>query len=142
MLVAVRVNLGWCEALIMAAAVADWRPVTVSDQKLKKHTTRLVLELERTPDVLVEVLPLKGSRVYVGFAAETEDLEVSAEKKLRAKGLDLIVANDVTKPGSGFGTDTNEVMFIARGEPRLALPLMAKTAVAERIVDWVVRHRS
>ena len=130
--------LGSCrgaDALIMAAAVSDYRPAERSLHKVKKGPERVSLELEKTPDFLLEV---KGSIVKVGFAAETDDLLANARTKLRAKGLDLIAANDVTAPGSGFGVDTNQVTLIDPAGGEDALPLMSKYDVALRILDRVV----
>ena len=123
------------DALIMAAAVSDYRPVERALHKVKKGPERVSLELEKTPDFLLEV---KGSIVKVGFAAETDDLLANARTKLQAKGLDLIAANDVTAPGSGFGGDTNEVTLIDPSGAEEALPLMSKYDVAQRILDRVV----
>ncbi|MCH7718598.1 MAG: bifunctional phosphopantothenoylcysteine decarboxylase/phosphopantothenate--cysteine ligase CoaBC [Chloroflexi bacterium] len=123
------------DALIMAAAVSDYRPVERALHKVKKGPERVSLELEKTPDFLLEV---KGSIVKVGFAAETDDLLANARTKLKAKGLDLIAANDVTAPGSGFGVDTNEVTLIDPSGGEEALPLMSKYDVAQRILDRVV----
>jgi phosphopantothenoylcysteine decarboxylase/phosphopantothenate--cysteine ligase len=131
------------DALVMAAAVADFRPAQIADQKIKKtvDTTELALTLERTPDVLAAVHAAKNAlprlRVVVGFAAETQDLLANAQKKLVAKGLDLIVANDVSAPDAGFSVDTNRVTILDRGGRAEALPLMSKAAVAEAIVERV-----
>jgi phosphopantothenoylcysteine decarboxylase/phosphopantothenate--cysteine ligase len=125
------------DALIMAAAVADYRARSEAGQKIKKEagSAGMNLELVKTPDILAE---LKGSFVKVGFAAETEDLVENARKKLESKELDLIAANDVTSPDSGFGTDTNKVTLISRDGREEDLPLMSKREVAERILDRVV----
>lgn len=137
MLHAVESSLEWCDALVMSAAVADWRPVAVSPIKLKKDTMTSELALERTPDILLHVRELKGSRVVVGFAAETGDLVPEAERKLRQKGLDLIVANDVTRPGAGFEVTTNVVTMIFADGTVKELPLQGKAKVADTIVAWV-----
>jgi len=137
MLVAVRANLAWCDVLIMAAAVADWRPRQVSAQKLKKGATAPTLELERTADILEAVRALKGERLVVGFAAETQQVESEARRKLESKGLDAIVANDVSAPDAGFEVDTNRVILLTAGGGVEAWPLMSKTAVAERLLTWV-----
>jgi phosphopantothenoylcysteine decarboxylase/phosphopantothenate--cysteine ligase len=137
MLAAVRANLAWCDVLIMAAAVADWRPRQVSAQKLKKGATAPTLELERTTDILEAVRALKGERLVVGFAAETQQVELEARRKLESKGLDAIVANDVSAPDAGFEVDTNRVILLTAGGGIEAWPLMSKTAVAERLVAWV-----
>jgi phosphopantothenoylcysteine decarboxylase/phosphopantothenate--cysteine ligase len=140
MLEAVVERLGWCEALIMAAAVADWRPREVSPRKIRKDQMRMSLELERTPDILSRVKDGKGSRLHVGFAAETHEVLESAQRKLASKGLDLIVANDVSQPDAGFEVDTNRVCLIGADGTREELPVMAKSAVAGRILDWIERR--
>jgi phosphopantothenoylcysteine decarboxylase/phosphopantothenate--cysteine ligase len=123
-------------ALIMAAAVADYQPRSPAKSKIKKESPGLNLELTRTPDILGEV---KGSFLKVGFAAESEDLVANARKKLAQKGLDFIVANDITDPESSFDTDTNKVTIINKEGKAESLPLMSKREVAERILDRVVR---
>jgi len=137
LLASVQAELAWCDALIMAVAVADWRPAEVSGEKLKKATMNPVLTLERTPDVLATIRPEKGDRVFVGFAAETQNLLEEAERKLHEKGLDLIVANDVSRADAGFELDTNQVVLLAADGWREDLPLQSKAAVGERIVEWV-----
>jgi phosphopantothenoylcysteine decarboxylase/phosphopantothenate--cysteine ligase len=131
------------DALVMAAAVADFTPTTVSDRKIAR-ADGLTLELSPTPDLLTKVAEEAGRReasggvraILVGFAAETGSIERAAEK-LRAKGVDLMVANDVSEPGSGFGTDTNRVAILDRGGAVDQLPLLTKREVAERILDRV-----
>lgn len=124
--------------LLMAAAVADYRPATVRAQKLKKTTGPMQLELTRTVDILGALRGKAGRRLVVGFAAETEDVEGNAARKLAAKGLDLIVANDVSAPNVGFEVDTNAVTLIdARG--RHEVPLASKDDVADRILDRVAQ---
>ena len=123
--------------VIAAAAVSDYRPATKRASKVKKTGGRLTLDLVRTPDILRGLGEAKGKRVLVGFAAETEDLLHHAAKKLAAKNLDLIVANDVTVPGAGFGSDTNSVVLLRRGGGRVEVPLASKREVAERILDEV-----
>jgi phosphopantothenoylcysteine decarboxylase/phosphopantothenate--cysteine ligase len=124
------------DALIMAAAVADYQPKNPATSKIKKESPSLTLELMRTPDILAE---LKGNFLKIGFAAESKDLVANARKKLEQKGLDLIVANDITEPESGFGADTNKVTIIDKQGKVESLPLMSKREVAERILDRVVR---
>ncbi len=124
------------DALIMAAAVADYQPKAAARAKIKKETPSLTLELVRTPDILTEV---KGSFVRVGFAAESEDIVANARQKLEKKQLDLIVANDITNASSGFGADTNKVTLIDRKGNVESLPLMSKREVADRILDKVVQ---
>src|SRR5581483_347883 len=98
--------------LVMCAAVADYRPRRPLDRKLKKRAAELTVELERNPDILAGLARRKGRRIVVGFAAETHDVAAEARRKLAAKRLDLIVANDVTAPGAAFGGDTNVVRLI------------------------------
>ena len=122
------------DALIMSAAVADYRPIRAAKDKIKKSKAGLMLELERTPDILGTI---KGNLIKVGFAAESSDLVKNAQKKLKQKRLDLIVANDITARNSGFGADTNRVIMIDRKGKIDRLPLLAKREVAERILDKV-----
>ncbi|HEX6513435.1 MAG TPA: bifunctional phosphopantothenoylcysteine decarboxylase/phosphopantothenate--cysteine ligase CoaBC, partial [Chloroflexota bacterium] len=131
---AVQELAGQADALIMAAAVADYRAASVAPQKIKKGPL-LRLELEPTSDILASIadLPL----VKVGFAAETQDVLASARDKLARKRLDLMVANDVTAEGSGFGTDTNQVILLSRDGSTQELPLLTKREVAARIMDRV-----
>ena len=127
--------------VIMTAAVADYRPRTPLTQKMKKTADRLALELERTPDILAGLARRKGRRVLVGFAAETHDLVAEARRKLRAKRLDLVVANDVTTPGAGFGSDQNAVRLLDTRGLDEAVALSDKDDVAARILDWVAGWR-
>jgi phosphopantothenoylcysteine decarboxylase/phosphopantothenate--cysteine ligase len=131
-----------CSIAILAAAVADYRPVEKFDQKIKRNKQPLTLSLEPTPDILASVAQNKGTRLVVGFAAETERVAENARKKLTAKNADLIVANDVTAEGAGFDHDTNVVTLFSRDGRDLPLPRMSKTEVAQRILDEVVRLRS
>lgn len=127
-------------ALVMAAAVADYRPETVAEQKIKKSGAGDALELRlvQNPDILVAVHRAFGDGlVKVGFAAESRDVLAEAGRKLVAKGLHLICANDVTEAGSGFGSDTNRVTILGRDGSREDLPLMGKADVATRILDRV-----
>lgn len=133
---------GKADVLIMAAAVADFRPATVSGDKIKRGSGGLTLKLEPTEDILRAVgeAKRKGGRpsVVVGFAAESRDLIANAGAKRIAKGVSLMVANDITAPGAGFGVDTNRVTLIgADGAPQ-DLPLLSKAAVAEVVLDRVV----
>jgi phosphopantothenoylcysteine decarboxylase/phosphopantothenate--cysteine ligase len=118
----------------MAAAVADYRPVGMAPQKVKKGPSRWTVELTRNPDIIAEV---GGPVIKVGFAAETENLVANAREKLHAKGLHLIVANDVLDPDSGFGKDTNRVVLLDREGGVEELPLLPKYEVAQRILDRV-----
>jgi len=123
-----------CDLVIKAAAVADYRPVRTAEQKIKKGGA-LSLELVPNPDILQELGARKGNRVLIGFAAETENLLVGAQAKLAKKNLDLVVANDVSQPDSGFGADTNRVWLVFPEGPPRELPLMDKRLVAEHILD-------
>ena len=123
------------DALIMAAAVADYQPQSASKIKIKKESSRLTLELARTPDVLAEV---KGNFVKVGFAAESDDIMANAQKKLKEKRLDLIVANDITDKNNSFSSNTNKVTIISRKGKVESLPILTKKEVADRILDKVV----
>jgi phosphopantothenoylcysteine decarboxylase/phosphopantothenate--cysteine ligase len=125
------------DALIMAAAPADYQPESVAEQKIKKEATGtgLTLELIKTPDVLAEV---KGNFLKVGFAAESENLIANAREKLEKKQCALFVANDITAADSGFGVDTNRVTLISRDGKVEELPLMSKREVGDRILDKVV----
>jgi phosphopantothenoylcysteine decarboxylase/phosphopantothenate--cysteine ligase len=141
---AVMSELSDASVFIGAAAVADYRPVERSSQKIKKTQSSLSLELERTPDILREVANVKQEGLLViGFAAETENTLAYAREKLTAKNLDAIVANDITQNGVGFDTVTNEVTIISRDRKApIHVPLMAKTNVANVILDEVVRLRT
>jgi phosphopantothenoylcysteine decarboxylase/phosphopantothenate--cysteine ligase len=123
------------DALIMAAAVADYRPMELSETKIKKGTAALTLKLERTPDILGDV---SGDFIKVGFAAESENLIENAKQKLHKKQLDLIVANDITATDSGFGVDSDRVVVISSDGKADSLPLLPKRQVADRILDKVV----
>ena len=125
------------DALVMAAAVSDYRSAHTADQKIKKGGAdkRLILDLVKNPDFFLEV---PEGVLRIGFAAETENLIPNARAKLEAKGLSLIVANDITQEGSGFGTDTNQVTFIDQSGTVEALPLLTKYEVGHRILDRVV----
>jgi phosphopantothenoylcysteine decarboxylase/phosphopantothenate--cysteine ligase len=123
------------QALVMAAAVADYQPAATAEQKMKRRAKTLRLELTRTPDILAEAG--KGF-VRVGFAAESENLVANARRKLESKGLDLIVANDISGPETAFDADTNRVVILDRAGGEERLPVMTKYEVAQRILDRVV----
>jgi phosphopantothenoylcysteine decarboxylase/phosphopantothenate--cysteine ligase len=130
------------DILIMAAAPADFHPVTTPRNKIKRAAGSQVIELEATADILAGTRDRrKESATVVGFALETTELISSAEKKLAEKGLDLVVANDALEPGAGFSGDTNRVTFIFPNGTRETLAMMAKTAVADEILDRVERIR-
>jgi phosphopantothenoylcysteine decarboxylase/phosphopantothenate--cysteine ligase len=131
-----------CTVVIKAAAVADYRPVRRSEQKIKKSTgDTITLKLERNPDILGELGRLPGKRLLVGFAAETEALLENARRKLQEKNLDLIVANDVTREGAGFDVETNIVRLLYRGGRVEDFPQMSKDMVAGVLLDRVVDLR-
>ncbi len=123
-----------CDLVVMAAAVADMRPAAPASGKLKKDAAPETLQLERTEDILAALGRRKGTRVLVGFAAETEHVLEHAREKLTAKNLDLVVANDVSAPGAGFDGPTNVVVFVTP-EGEESLPLMGKEAVARALLD-------
>jgi phosphopantothenoylcysteine decarboxylase/phosphopantothenate--cysteine ligase len=132
---AMRAHVVASDLVVMVAAVADYRMAEVSPSKIKKHDGGLELALERTEDILTGISRARGRRVVVGFAAETEDLIENAVSKLTRKGLDLIVANDVTEEGSGFDTETNSAVLIDASGTQERTGLIAKTELAELILD-------
>jgi phosphopantothenoylcysteine decarboxylase/phosphopantothenate--cysteine ligase len=131
-------KLNEASVVVMAAAVADYRPETEETSKIKKGPGSRTLKLVRTDDILMEISRRRSSeQTLVGFAAETDNLAARAREKLAKKKLDLIVANDVTRNGAGFGTDTNQVILLAKQGPAEELPLLSKREVAERILDRI-----
>jgi phosphopantothenoylcysteine decarboxylase/phosphopantothenate--cysteine ligase len=130
-----------CTALIMAAAVADYRPLEASVSKIKKTQGALELRLEPTIDILRELGAMKNGKFLVGFAAETDDLMGNARGKLTAKNLDMIVANDLTREGSGFDGDTNIATILDSNGGVCSLPLMSKNELADRIFDHMISLR-
>jgi phosphopantothenoylcysteine decarboxylase/phosphopantothenate--cysteine ligase len=130
------------DVLIMAAAVADFRPAGPAGGKIPKGRGTRALALEPTPDILMDLPPRRAGQLVVGFAAETGDLVERARGKLRRKALDLIVANDVTEPGAGFGAETNRATLLDRAGRCDALPLMSKLELAHRILDTVLELRT
>jgi len=139
---AVLQRLPQATAVLMTAAVADYRPAKPAAQKIKRGTAALTVELEPTPDILAEVAGEKGARFIVGFAAETNGLEESARGKLLRKNADLIVGNDVTRQGAGFDVDTNIATLFRRDGSQVDLPQMSKRELASRILDEVTAWRS
>jgi phosphopantothenoylcysteine decarboxylase/phosphopantothenate--cysteine ligase len=126
------------DVIIKAAAVADYRPAAREKQKVKKgEAAEGTLCLTRNPDILAELGKLKGSRILVGFAAETNDLMINAAQKLESKNLDMIVANDVSLPGAGFDAETNLVQLLYRGGRVEPLPMMGKREIADILVERV-----
>jgi len=122
------------DIVIMAAAVSDFRPETAAAGKIKKDAAALTIPLVRNPDILKELGAAGRRQVLVGFAAETDNVEEHALAKLRDKNLDLIIANDLTSPGSGFGTETNRVVIYDRSGGKQLFPLMQKKDIARAIV--------
>lgn len=144
MLAAVLAESGQADALLMAAAVADFRPASLAEQKIKKSDNPdegLTIELARNPDILLAVKEQRATSgrplVVVGFAAESEDLLANAATKVAKKDLDLIVANDISAPDAGFRVDTNRVVLLDAGGAQQAVELASKTAVAEIVVGRV-----
>jgi phosphopantothenoylcysteine decarboxylase/phosphopantothenate--cysteine ligase len=135
MLTAIAEAIEKADVLIMAAAPADYRPRNVSKKKIKKVKDTTTLELVRNPDILTE---LQGNFIRIGFSTESEDLIQNATEKLKRKNLDLIVANDITSPDSGFDADTNKAALIDRVGNVIDLPLMPKSELAHKILDKVV----
>ena len=130
------------DVVVMAAAVADFRPVTVADRKLKKRDGVPELVLERTTDILAELGKRKRpGQTLVGFAAETDDLRKNAASKLGAKGADLVVANDVSAPGAGFEHDTNQVTLLFADGTAREVPMADKRAVAREVFTAVLERR-
>ena len=136
MMKALSTRLAWSTAVIMAAAVADFRPKHLVSQKIRKQgSIGQTLDLEQTTDILASLSAKRTTQLMVGFAAETHDLIAHAKGKLTAKGLDLIVANDVTIQGAGFGSDQNAATLIDRQGGMIELPLMPKRALADAILN-------
>jgi phosphopantothenoylcysteine decarboxylase/phosphopantothenate--cysteine ligase len=136
---AVLTRLDRADAVVKAAAVADWRPADVAGQKLKKDAGAPRFELVPTPDILAELARSKGDRVLVGFAAETEDLESAGRRKLETKALDLIVVNRVGREGTGFGSETNEAMILSSAGDDEPLRTWTKPELAGAVLDRVAK---
>lgn len=141
MLQAVQSDFNKASIAIFAAAVADFRPAERSSSKIKRGNEAITIRLEPNPDILATVAINKGERLVIGFAAETDHVAENAGKKLAQKNADMIVANDVTAEGAGFDHDTNIVTIFSRDGRDLQLPRMAKTEVAQRILDEALRLR-
>jgi phosphopantothenoylcysteine decarboxylase/phosphopantothenate--cysteine ligase len=127
--------------IVKAAAVADYHRVNAPSHKVKKTAARLSLELDPTPDILAELGRKKGDRLLVGFAAETENLVEEARRKLESKNCDMVVANLVSQEGSGFESDENEVVLVLRTGETIRVRRAAKSAIAHRIFDEMIRLR-
>ena len=130
------------EIIIKSAAVADYRPKEVSSEKIKKDGSGIVLDLEKTSDILADLGKKKGKRILVGFAAETENLLANAAKKLRKKNLDMIVANDVSRSDVGFGSEDNQVTVVFQDGTSESLPKMGKDEVADVLLDRILSLKS
>lgn len=141
---AVLENIHDADALIMAAAVADFRPKAIAKEKIKKSDGLPQIVLEPTADILKEVAKAKKRsgfpRLTIGFAAESQDLIENARQKLAAKDLDLIVANDISRSDAGFEVDTNAVTLIDRKGRAQSMPVMAKAEVAEKVIDFIIHQ--
>jgi phosphopantothenoylcysteine decarboxylase/phosphopantothenate--cysteine ligase len=130
-----------CSVIIKAAAVSDFRCRNESCQKMKKtKDSTVTLELEKNPDIIAELAAVKGNRILVGFAAETENVTQNAVEKLKRKNLDFIVANDVSKSHIGFGSDDNEITIVEPSGHVKQVPLMSKDEIASIILDSVKKH--
>lgn len=127
------------DVLIMVAAVADYKCADIAQKKIKKKDENLTLNLVKNPDIAKELGKVKGNRILVGFSAETNDLVNNASEKLAAKNLDLIIANDVTQEGAGFGTDTNIIKIIKRNGDITDYPIMSKAEAGDKILDEVLK---
>ncbi|HBC92957.1 MAG TPA: bifunctional phosphopantothenoylcysteine decarboxylase/phosphopantothenate--cysteine ligase CoaBC [Pelotomaculum sp.] len=130
------------DVVVKSAAVADYRPKEAAQHKIKKSQDEMTIELEKNPDILAELGRRKTRQLLVGFAAETKELEKNALRKLEMKNLDLLVANDVTRPGAEFGSDTNIVKLVYPGQVVVQLPKMDKKTLADRILDEVLNLRA
>ena len=126
------------DVVIKAAAVADYRPEVVSEQKIKKNSANLTVALTKNPDILAELGKIKTGQFLVGFAAETQELVANATEKLRRKNLDMLVANDVTLPGAGFESETNIVKLLSKDGRVEELPQMSKQSLAGLLLDRVM----
>lgn len=141
---AVDSRIAGADIAIMAAAVADYRPASPAGQKIKKdqHAEALTLELVKTRDVLGSARePMGFTGTLVGFAAETEDLEANAARKMHRKGCDLIIANDVSEAGIGFDSDENEVLVLRRGLPAMRIARASKAQIAAQIIQLCDAYR-
>ncbi len=128
-------NIESSDIIFATAAVSDYRPKEALFRKMKKDKKEFSLTLVQNPDILAGIGKLKGKRIIVGFAVETDNEEENAKKKMRAKNLDMIVLNNPTEPGAGFGTDTNKVTIFMPKRKGIKLPLMSKTEIAAKLID-------
>ena len=139
---AVESEFDGCDALVMTAAVADFRPLTTSNHKIKKTDSEdLVLELTKSPDIIDLLGRVKRKdQVIIGFAAESEALLSNATQKLKRKNLDVIVGNDISVPDIGFGSDDNAVIILNSDGAKESLPRMPKRAIAEHLCDLLAER--
>jgi phosphopantothenoylcysteine decarboxylase / phosphopantothenate---cysteine ligase len=138
---AVHQNLPGCDVLVMCAAVADYKPAKASPQKIKKGAAGLILELVPTRDILASIAPHENNPLVVGFAAETNDLEENARKKLRAKNCDMVVGNDVSRADRGMESDDNEVTIFFRNGEITKIPRASKKNIALELVKIISNMR-
>jgi phosphopantothenoylcysteine decarboxylase/phosphopantothenate--cysteine ligase len=134
-------NLAPATIVIKAAAVADFHLSSVPEQKIKKTAARVSLELDPTPDILAELGRKKGDRLLIGFAAETQNLQQEARRKLESKNCDMVVGNLVGGAGTGFESDQNEVVLVLRTGETLPLARASKSEIAGRIFDELLKLR-
>ena len=137
---AVIANLKKFSGLIMCAAVCDYQPVDYIPGKMKKKESDLTIRFKRTPDILEHVVKEGYKGIKVGFAAECDNLADYAEEKLRRKKLNIIIANDISKPDRGFAADTNAVSIFTDKGNRIDLPLMPKRELASKIIDFILEY--
>jgi phosphopantothenoylcysteine decarboxylase/phosphopantothenate--cysteine ligase len=130
------------DVLVMAAAVADFKPMTVADQKIKKNPNEdiFTIKLTKNPDILKTIAATKTNQFVVGFAAETQNLLDNAEKKLNSKNADVILANNVAQAGAGFGVDTNKMTLLQKNHTPETWPLMSKIDVAKKFWDFYLQQ--
>ncbi|NLD47908.1 MAG: bifunctional phosphopantothenoylcysteine decarboxylase/phosphopantothenate--cysteine ligase CoaBC, partial [Clostridiaceae bacterium] len=129
------------DILVMVAAVADYRCESIAESKIKKSEEKHTISLVKNPDIAKELGKVKGDRILIGFSAETDNLLENAKSKLIKKNMDMIVANDVTLEGAGFGTDTN-IVNILKKDDMIQLPVMRKVEVAHRILDEALKLKA
>lgn len=135
---AVRSQFDDADMVIKSAAVADYKPASIHDQKMKKSDDDAVIEMTRTTDILKTIGALKQQQILVGFAAETEDVLAYGQKKLQKKNLDYIIVNDVTDPGGGFGSDTNVVTLLSKNGTAQSFEQMAKPQLAKQLLELII----
>lgn len=126
------------DVVIMAAAVSDYRPAARRKSKIKKNRKKIQISLVSNPDILAELGGKKGGRFLVGFSADSDNIVDNARKKMEIKGADLIVANDISSPGSGFESDSNRVVVLERDGKTETWPLLSKDEVAERLIKKII----